>query len=101
MTIDAPSLHSDVQPDDAPLSDEELEALAMAADPTEALADDAVPLDLSSAGGIDFLPGWYMPPVLRSASRRWHRWAIVAVIVAFLAIDAFGLCSTFGPLTAA
>ncbi len=86
---------------DRGFSDAELEALALAADPSEALAADAVPLDLSPRGALEFLPGWYMPPVVRSTSRRWHRWAIVAVIVAFLAIDAFGLCATFGPLTAA
>jgi hypothetical protein len=87
--------------DDAAISHDELTALALAADPSVPLSTDATPLDIGGGGGMEFLPGWYMPPVLRSSSRRWHRWAIIAVIVAFLAIDAFGLCSTYGPLTAA
>lgn len=87
--------------DDPAWTDEELTALALAADPEEALGADAVPVDLGMGGGVSFLPSWYMPPVIRSSSKRWHRWAVIAVIVAFLAIDAFGLCSTYGPLTLA
>ena len=83
------------------LSDDELTALALAADPDQPLDADAVPMDVGGSGGISFLPGWYMPPVLRSGNKRWHRWAVIAVILAFLAIDAFGLCSTYGPLTLA
>jgi hypothetical protein len=29
---------------------------------------------------------------------RWWRWIAVAIIVAFLAIDAYGLCSTYGEI---
>jgi hypothetical protein len=83
------------------ISDEELTALALAADPREPIPDDSVPLALYSAGMPAFLPTWYMPPVMRRGPKRWHRWAIAAVIVAFVTIDLFGLCSTYGPLSAA
>lgn len=83
------------------ISDEELTALALEADPTAPVPADAVPLELYTPGMPAFLPSWYMPPVMRYGSRRWHRWAIAAVIVAFITIDLFGLCSTYGPLSAA
>jgi hypothetical protein len=87
--------------DDEELSDAELTRLALAADPSEPLHADAVPIDLYPEGAATFLPLWYMPPVMRHGSKPWHRWAIGAVIVAFITIDVFGLCSTYGPLTAA
>jgi hypothetical protein len=83
------------------ISDEELTALALAAEPSDSVPEDSVPLTLYSAGMPAFLPTWYMPPVMRRGPKRWHRWAIAAVIVAFITIDLFGLCSTYGPLSAA
>ncbi len=83
------------------ISDDELTALALGADPAEPLPDDSVPFVPYSAGMPAFLPVWYMPPVMRRGAKRWHRWAIAAVIVAFITIDVFGLCSTYGPLSAA
>jgi hypothetical protein len=83
------------------ISDEELTALALAADPAAPLPADAVPFVPCSAAMPASLPVWYMPPVMRRGPKRWHRWAIAAVIVAFLTIDLFGLCSTYGPLSAA
>ena len=54
--------------DDVLISDEELTALALAADPTELLDDDAVPFDGGSAEGL--LPDWYMPaPQVSGGSR--------------------------------
>jgi hypothetical protein len=37
-----------------------------------------------------------MPPAIVRASARWQRILVVAVIAAFLFVDAFGLCSTYG-----
>ena len=87
--------------DSEPISDAELTALALSADPDEPLGADAVPLDLYPEGSGRFLPTWYMPPVMRFGSRPWQRWAIAAIILAFLAIDALGLCSTYGLPTGA
>jgi hypothetical protein len=82
------------------ISDEELAAEALAARP-EALPDDAVPwtevVDADTQG-LDLLPGWYMPPPMIGGRLLdgWRRRLALIVIVAFLAINAAGLCSTFG-----
>jgi hypothetical protein len=79
--------------------DDELVALALAADPDAAVGDDAVCLwDLVDEDGPDLLPGWYMPaPAGAPAFRRgWRRRVALLLILAFLAIDAYGLCSTYG-----
>lgn len=44
------------------------------------------------------LPDWYQPTPM--ARRRllvgWKRHVVLGTIIAFVAIDAFGLCSTYG-----
>ncbi len=75
-------------------SDEELTALALDGDPNDPLAVDAVPI--AAVTGSSALPVWYMPAVVMRTSARWHRPLIYAVIAAFLIVDAFGLCSTYG-----
>lgn len=95
---------------DQPLTDAELTALALAADPEEALAPDAVPLSvyLSQVPGLGsvsgLLPQWYMPQAMASSSGRGRRWRtaiILAIIAAFVAIEAYGLCSTYGQVVLA
>jgi hypothetical protein len=85
---------------DSPLSDEELTRLAMAADPDAPLSDDAIPLriHLAQFAGAA-LPEWYMPPALGGSGRRWRTPIVVAIISAFVLIEALGLCNTFGQLT--
>ncbi len=83
-----------------PLSDEELCRLALAADPTAPLSDDAIPLSLhlaQFAGAA--LPGWYMAPATARGGRRWRTPIVVAIISAFLLIEGLGLCNTFGQLS--
>ena len=85
---------------DLPLSDDELCRLALSADPTAPLSDDAIPLSLHlahCAGAA--LPGWYMAPATARGGRRWRTPIVVAIISAFLLIEALGLCNTFGQLT--
>ena len=83
------------------IDDAELERQALDADPDVAL-DDAVPLAtlLDDASG-DALPSWYMPTPMSSGRRirGWRRHAIVLVVASFLAIDAYGLCNTYGDLS--
>lgn len=80
-----------------PVTGEELEALALAADPTAPLADDAVPYDqVVGAAGVGLLPDWYMGRATAVHASRWRRPVILAVVGAFLLIDAAGLCSTYG-----
>jgi hypothetical protein len=82
-----------------PLSDEELTALALAADPDAALDDDAVSLHQLTRSGTDgLLPEWYMPPPARGLPRLrgWRRWVTLLIVASFLTIEAYGLCSTYG-----
>jgi hypothetical protein len=87
-----------------PISDDELTALALAADPDAAVADDAVSLTTftgpagAGPGGAGLLPEWYMPspsggvPLLRG----WRRRVGLLIIASFVLINAYGLCSTYG-----
>lgn len=83
----------------------ELTRLALAADPDEPVPQDALPFEPAKAGsGGELLPDWYMPaPTGRSRRRfsRRTRLIVLLVILAFLAINAFGLCSTYGSVTIA
>jgi hypothetical protein len=97
-----------LEPDDQLADDnlEELTRLALAADPDAPLDDDAVTIWHvlgAPVGGL--LPSWYMPaPMGSGRRRRWSRRkriVVLLVIVAFLAIDAAGLCSTYGNITIA
>lgn len=82
------------------ISDDELAALALAADPDTVVGKDAVSLWDSADRQAGPLPGWYMPPASAGARThpRWRRWVAVVIICAFIAVDAYGLCSTYGPL---
>ena len=86
---------------DDELTDDELTTLALACDPDQPLDPSATPLDLYSDRSFGLLPGWYMPPVTAGGSRRWQTPVVVAIIAAFLLIDALGLCITYGQLIAA
>jgi hypothetical protein len=82
------------------ITDEELTAEALAAEP-EDLSDDAVPwTDVVDDDGerLDLLPGWYMPAPMIGGRMLdgWRRRLALIIIVAFLAINAAGLCSTYG-----
>lgn len=83
------------------LTDDELIALALAADADQPLGPDAVPLALYPSQSPGYLPQWYMPPVMARVTRGWRRPLVFLVIAAFLAIDGFGLCITYGQLVAA
>ena len=83
------------------ITDAELTALALACDPDQPLDPEATPLDLYPDQSFGLLPRWYMPPVTAIGLRRWRTPVVVAIIVAFLLIDALGLCITYGQLIAA
>jgi len=80
------------------ISEEKLTELALAADPDAPLPADAVPMDVHLMQ-LGPLPLWYMPPVARSGSGKWRRPIVLAVVGAFLLIDALGLCNTYGVLS--
>ena len=95
--------------EDESLSDDELTALALAADPDSVAGDDAISVwELLGApeatGPGTELPAWYMPAPLAGARpprRRWHRSVALLIIASFLVIDALGFCITYGQLVAA
>lgn len=90
------------------VSDDELTALALAADPDFEVAHDAVSVwDVIGPEGAErggSLPEWYMPapmPGARPRRRGWHRSLALFVVLSFLLIEALGLCVTYGQLVAA
>jgi hypothetical protein len=87
----------DGDPDDN-LTDAELTALALAADPDEPIAEGAVPIGLHLAQLGTALPLWYMPPAVGRGGRAWKAPFVIAVVSAFLLIDLMGLCNTYGIL---
>ena len=86
------------------ISDEELTLLAMAADPNVVVPDDAVSVWEFLGDDNDLLlPAWYMPAAAGQprTGRRWKRIVVILIIIAFLVVDGYGLCSTFGSITIA
>lgn len=82
--------------DDRDITDAELAELALAADPTERLSLDAVPLAGSVPASDGPLPGWYMPAATRVVTSPARRTVSVVVVGSFLLINALGLCATYG-----
>lgn len=80
------------------ISDEELCELALRGDPDAPLSDDAMPLRLPGPAGASLLPTRYMPPVVATLKHRWRRPVAMTLVIAFLFIEAAGLCSTYGQL---
>ena len=86
------------------VTDDELTALALAADPDVVVDADAVSVWVLA--GVDAegpLPSWYMPAPMRA--RRFPGWrghvvrlSVYSVIASFLAINAYGLCNTYGQI---
>jgi hypothetical protein len=83
---------------DTRLTDDELAALALAADPDVPLGDDAVCLwDVTGDQPDRRLPEWYMPaPMGGRLLSGWRRRVVILIIVSFVLIDAYGLCNTYG-----
>ena len=79
-------------------TDDELTALALAADPNTPIDDDATPFGRELSVGADLLPEWYMPvPQMSAADRTPRRVFTVSLIVfALLLLNGAGLCVTYG-----
>ncbi|HEV8064664.1 MAG TPA: hypothetical protein VGP46_07520 [Acidimicrobiales bacterium] len=86
---------------DYPFTDDELGELAMAADPDAPLPGDAVAMPQFAGVVAGALPGWYMPPAMARVGARWRIALVIAIVVALVAIDAWGMCSTYGWVTPA
>jgi hypothetical protein len=83
------------------ISDEELTALALAADPNAPIDADAVPWRGGPASHQSLLPDWYMPSPIAVRHSRATQFTIIFIIAGFVLIDAFGLCITSGFLSLA
>ena len=83
-----------------PLTDEELTALALAADPDAPLDADAVPLSAITGEPTDGpLPSWYMPAAAGGRLLTgWKRVPPLAIVASLLVINGCGLCITYGKL---
>ena len=79
----------------------ELTELALAADPAGLIDDDAVPVAEYLGQHAGLLPSWYMPTPMARSGSRWRIPVVVAIVAAFVIIEAFGMCSTFGQLVPA
>jgi len=82
------------------ITDEQLTALALSADPHPVLDVHAVPWGVRSEDS-GLLPGWYMPPATGSRRGTATKVAIGVIITSFVLINALGLCVTYGWVTLA
>jgi len=76
------------------ITDEELEAEALAADPHAPIGDDVEPFGVAQADGL--LPDWYMPvagPIRRTKPRVF---AVAGIIASLIVVNGAGLCVTYG-----
>lgn len=82
------------------ITEDELDRLARAADPDVVLDDDAVSIwdIVDDAEAPQLLPTWYMPAPMRGRRvlRGWRRRIILTLVITFIVINAYGLCSTYG-----
>lgn len=78
------------------ITDEELTALAMAADPDAPIPDDAVPFGTGHDGDVvALLPSWYMP-ALGHRPGRGRRIVLAGLVCSLLAANVVGFCVTNG-----
>lgn len=92
--VPAPRAAGTVAGMDEPITDAELTALAMAADPDAPLDDDAVPFGGTSESPL--LPAWYMPAPQAKGRGPRRVFAVTAIVVALLVVNGVGLCVTYG-----
>jgi hypothetical protein len=81
--------------DDHEISDDELTALALAADLDAPIDPSARPF-VSDDTPPGLLPGWYMPPAVARSAGRGRRVVIAGIVGALVLVNAAGLCVTFG-----
>ena len=82
------------------ITDDELTALALSADPHPVLDVHAVPWGVGEPG-VGPLPEWYMPVATGSRRGTATKVAVGIIIASFVLINALGLCVTYGWVTVA
>jgi hypothetical protein len=84
-------------PTDAELPNEdELVAMALAADPDAPVNTDALPWQFDYGFEKNPLPDWYMPRPMAARRGRVTQAVVVSVVVGMVIVCAFGLCITSG-----
>lgn len=78
------------------ITDAELTALALAADPDAPFDDDAAPFGAEPVPGTELLPEWYMPAPLGSSSSRKRSVAVAVIVASLVIVNGAGLCVTYG-----
>jgi len=81
---------------DVEIDDDELTALALAADPDQVAAPDAIPIATADPSSSALLPEWYMPVPTASGVGRARRVALGVFVLALVLINGAGLCVTYG-----
>jgi hypothetical protein len=77
------------------ITDDEVTALALAADPDQPVDRDAVPISL----GVDaegLLPEWYMPTPTSTGGGSARHWLLGGLVLILVVINGAGLCVTNG-----
>jgi hypothetical protein len=97
---DDPMIGTDVSREhESGISDEELCAQALAADPDAPVPSDAVPFGAHTGTDPEGpLPAWYMPAASGGLLTGWRRLPPALVVGSLVVINAFGLCITYGKL---
>ena len=83
------------------ITDEELAALALDADPHPVIDPRVAPWRPLSDGVTGLLPDWYMPLPAGTHRGTGAKVAIGVIVASFVLINALGLCITYGFLTLA
>jgi hypothetical protein len=82
-----------------PIDDDQLAALALAADPDQPIDPNAQPFVMRDVSGP--LPSWYMPAPAMRAQEPWQVAVVLFVVGTLLLISGLGLCITYGYLVTA
>jgi hypothetical protein len=82
------------------VTDDELTALALAADPDTPIGDDATSFfDITGPAAGRLLPEWYMPAGAGAGPlTAWRRAVALVIVAAFVLITAYGLCNAYGDM---
>ncbi len=83
------------------LTDEELTALALSADPRPAFDPATPPWHAGYRDALELLPQWYMPAPHGRRAGTGTRVAVAVIVASFVLINALGLCVTYGIVTLA
>ena len=83
-----------------PVDDDQLAALALAADPDQPIDPDAQPFVMGEDTSGP-LPSWYMPAPAGRMREPWQVAVVLFLVGTLTLISGLGLCITYGYLVAA